>query len=190
MKQVKELKLKNLQDNFNGIIEKKNNKYMVTFEGSTRQYGYKCNLLQLAEKLKIDINVCLSDKNVYDNNLKGGLNRFNSSYNRQNKIIELMKNNTNILEKGIMECYNNSEICEQYQCLKENTLHIYHLYMVLNLRKNDVSYKIIEENNSFNIPKTGYKEYIKICTFSNFARHMTKGFNIDKFVKNELNEWK
>jgi len=96
---MKELKLEQLQSKFVGSIVKKSSKYYVTYPNSTREYGYKCNLKQLAEKLNIEVEEFLGDDTVYQTKNKSSFNRYITTLNNAEKERDILSQESFLYHK-------------------------------------------------------------------------------------------
>jgi len=176
---MKELKLKNLQEKFAGTIKKVSNKYVVTFPNSQREYTYKCNLKQLAEKLNINISGLLADDCTYNTGKKSDINRWREGLNNQEKASILLKENLNLLPDAITELYNKCSK-EPYNSLERKEIN-FSLYLIINLKTEKVTIEIKawEVWSDIKIPTTAYKHYYQIATLSN---------KVNK-IKNDIYTW-
>ena len=190
---MKELKLEQLQSKFAGSIVKKASKYYVTYPNSSREYGYKCNLKQLAEKLNNEVEEFLGDDTIYQTKNKSSFNRYIATLDNAEKERDMLsqENFLALLPENIKKVYELSEAGERYRTSYSNVEYKkYVLLAKVNRRKETVEL-IIDINEQLKIPSTSYINYYTVCTFSNqyINTEMVK-FDIDQFIKNKVNEFK
>jgi len=189
---MKELKLEQLQSKFVGSIVKKSSKYYVTYPNSTREYGYKCNLKQLAEKLNIEVEEFLGDDTVYQTKNKSSFNRYITTLNNAEKERDILSQESflSLLPENIKKVYELSQEGERSNSFNKVERKVFVLFAKVNRRKETIEL-IIDINEQLKIPSTSYISYYRICTFSNqyINTEMVK-FDIDQFIKNKVNEFK
>jgi len=190
---AKELRLNQLQEKFAGTITKKGNKYCVVFPNSSREFGYKCNLKELAEKLNISIAYTLEDNNTYDTKIKSD-NKL-TGWDNDKKFSSLLSQDSflKLVPQKIIELFNLSYAnkLKEDEIFKTETL--YTLYAEVDIKKELIIFVITDRPNGWagekqeNYKFKTNKRYYKISCFSNnyFAK---TNFDLQEHIKRKIEE--
>lgn len=165
MTKNKMLKLEQIQSLFTGTITKRDSKYVVTYPNSKKEYSYKCNLFDLAAKLKIDVDHLLSSENTYNDDSKQW--KIITKQSEQSKLTnELIQNNIDRVSNEIKAL---NEYCKTIPYSFKEGEKSFTLFMVINLNAKTVSFEIKQTElfKSDNLPATQYKVYKRVCTLGN-----------------------